>query len=382
MKIISYVLFVYPDENALSYWAGDNAIVITKKCSEKYLKTGNIQIVENSESLDQITYHIDLKIKDSGRISVVYALNENYVVLASQLATHYKATGNQFNVIKNLKNKFIVRQLLNHDSPKYSLLSSSQKFTSRAYIVKPVDGTASQNVHLVYDWGTALDLYREGNSFQRLFIEEYIDGLEYSVECISFDSKHTVLGITGKELFPSTFVEKSHVFPAKIDPVLKRKIEDFATGILTDLDITFGITHIEIKVNGIDQISMIEINLRPGGDRITKLIELSLGVSLHSLLFNGTVANLPASSMFTSKICFFCLQSVEHVSAIKEYFSTHNNIKEYKIYDNFNPVDIKDLNSSADRSGYFIVSESNADDVNNLTTHINSMIGEMDYGEK
>jgi len=64
-------------------------------------------------------------------------------------------------------------------------------------ILKPVDGTASEHIHYLQ---TVDDLKRElvleKNTFY--LYEAYIDGEEYSVETVSSDGSHKLLGITKK----------------------------------------------------------------------------------------------------------------------------------------------------------------------------------------
>ncbi|WP_053115796.1 ATP-grasp domain-containing protein [Winslowiella iniecta] len=115
--------------------------------------------------------------------------------------------------------------------------------------------------------------------FDRALLEVYCGGKEFSVETLSLNGCHYVLGITEKFLIPNTVIEDSHIFPAPVDERTKERVDKATVQLLNVLDHTHGPMHIEFKVDG-DKVRLIEVNNRGGGDFIWEMVFKSTGVNL------------------------------------------------------------------------------------------------------
>lgn len=141
-------------------------------------------------------------------------------------------------------------------------------------IVKPLDGYGSRNVvsvntgqsYFPVNWGSA-----------KFLIEKFVSGREFSVEAFSYDGSHRVIGVTEKHVDPVTFVEKMHVFPARISDQLRDHIWQQVDGVLTSIGILNGPTHTEIMLND-HGLHVIETHNRVAGDGIPGLAELVTGI--------------------------------------------------------------------------------------------------------
>ena len=101
----------------------------------------------------------------------------------------------------------------------------------------------------------------------KIIIEEYIDGEQLSVETLSIDGDHYIIGIT-KEVTGGAplFIERCHFMSKEIHnkyyPILLDPIKD----LLDIFDLQWGPCHIEIKINK-GGIWLIEMASRSGGLR-------------------------------------------------------------------------------------------------------------------
>ena len=117
------------------------------------------------------------------------------------------------------------------------------------------------------------------NHKTRVIIEEYLaDGIELSVESLSYEGTHKVIQITEKITSgPPHCVELGHLQPARISKENRRKIEEAIPCLLEKIGINNTTSHTEIKIIS-DKIYLIELNARSGGDHISyPLTELSTG---------------------------------------------------------------------------------------------------------
>lgn len=186
------------------------------------------------------------------------------------------ATVSTATVLK-VRNKFLMRRALTGkvNQPKFGLVDATDPETLPfPVIVKPVDGSASRGVMFI----DSLLSYREHISPGEKYIwEQYIDGPEFSVEAVSWNGHHQILGITEKiTTGPPTFVESAHLVPARLSSQDQSNIVDAVTQCLDILDIHVGASHTEVKYQA-SQAYIIETHTRPGGDRIPLLTKLVSG---------------------------------------------------------------------------------------------------------
>lgn len=149
-------------------------------------------------------------------------------------------------------------------------------------IVKPTDRSGSRGIFKVAEISQIQDAVKAAFqvSFEKkALIEEFVEGKEYSVECISFHGSHRLLAITEKFTTGAPhFIETGHNQPAEISDSLKLKIEKIVFHALDSLEITEGASHSEIKIDENEIIKIIEIGARMGGDCIgSDLVRISTG---------------------------------------------------------------------------------------------------------
>lgn len=165
-------------------------------------------------------------------------------------------------------------------------------------IVKPTDRSGSRAITKLYD-NEGLDRAVEKavcNSFERkAIIEEYLDGAEYSMESISYHGHHTALAITKKYTTGHpNFIEIGHIEPSGLskDILDKAKMQIFKA--LDSLDIQNGASHAEFKVTDGEEIRIIEIGARMGGDCIgSDLVYMSTGYDYTKMVIDIALGKEP-----------------------------------------------------------------------------------------
>ena len=149
-------------------------------------------------------------------------------------------------------------------------------------IVKPTDRSGSRGIMRVECMEEIAPAVIEAvrNSFEKkAIIEEYIEGNEYSCECISYQGKHHVLAVTKKYTtgYPH-FIETGHMEPPELSETEMDHVKEFIPKALDALEIENGASHSEFKLDANGNVRIIEIGSRMGGDCIgSHLVYLSSG---------------------------------------------------------------------------------------------------------
>jgi biotin carboxylase len=158
-------------------------------------------------------------------------------------------------------------------------------------VLKPVDGTASRGVlrldgpdEIDDAWRRSVELRGREDLVMAKFYpvaefiaEEYIDGVEYSVETFSFAGKHIIVSFTDK--LTEGLVEMGHAEPAALSPEDEAALEAHIIGYLDAMGLRDGVSHVEIKLSSKGP-RIIEGHDRVSGDRVMDLVEAVSGVDL------------------------------------------------------------------------------------------------------
>ena len=284
-------------------------------------------------------------------------------LIASYVAEKLNLTGTPYNTIINIQNKFWVREqtkdLEGLSNINYYIYNGCQTL-SYPFVVKPVNGEGKSGVSYVTNedsFNAAVDYASKHN--ETILIEEYIEGLEISVESISFQGRHKVVQITDKESTGAPhFIEVGHHQPSQLPPSIQEKIRQIVPNILYRVGFKNGATHIELKVND-DKIYLIEINSRGGGGEISNtLVELSTGYDYIAAMIKvatGTFKPQKIVNRHCAGIYFICAQ-------LKERFNFFCQLKNQnwlitKQFDSKLPL--TESTGNHDRNGYFIYQSSN-----------------------
>jgi biotin carboxylase len=225
-------------------------------------------------------------------------------------------------------------------------------------IVKPVDRSGSRGVHKVtgnLEVNNAI-LFAQNESLSgSAIVEQFIDGIEVSVEAISKGGLHEILTITDKITTGEPyFVEIAHHQPSSLNELIQEKIKIETLKALNSLGISEGASHTEIKVNDANEVFLIEVGARMGGDFIgSHLVELSTGYNfLEAIILSALGDKIPTPFPNSNKnsfsgVYFLCKET----SSILSNFEIDNPffVEKHRTSDT-----LKSIRNSNDRSGYLI----------------------------
>ena len=227
------------------------------------------------------------KIKPTGIVSIGSDLA---VIAVNTIAQELGLIGNSIESTKLSTNKYLMRSCFSAagiECPKFAKYSAEWsedyiKGMSYPLIVKPVDRSGSRGVNLVKnqnDLKSAIKEAEKASLSGEVIIEEFIDGRELSIESISWQGKHYILQYTDKVTSGAPhFIEMSHHQPAFITEKEKEQINTLVLKGLDALKIKYGASHTEIKINSKEEMRIIEIGARMGGECIgSDLVQLSTG---------------------------------------------------------------------------------------------------------
>lgn len=111
-----------------------------------------------------------------------------------------------------------------------------------------------------------------------VLVEEYLDGPEVSVECVTHRGATTAVAVTRKHLGPAPYFDETGHTVDATDPLLAQ-VAPAAAAAVKALGITEGVQHVEMRlVDG--RPRLIEVNARIGGDMIGHLVRLATGIDL------------------------------------------------------------------------------------------------------
>lgn len=230
----------------------------------------------------------EIETRCPGRVALSTALRENYQLQNSLLAEAIGVARNTADCIERIQDKPACRDALRKAgiyqpqslrivgvtsdgclqfSDASSAVVEKPTDSPRGWIVKPSIGMGSVGVrHILNVEDTSgLDaVVLEGG----YCLEEFITGIEYSVEGIAIDGRVYIYTTTAKTT-NEDFVEIAHIQPADLNSISsKRELEEQLQSCVNALGIECGNLHVEFWVTPEKKIVWGEFHVRQGGDFI------------------------------------------------------------------------------------------------------------------
>ena len=256
-----------------------------------------ISIVEKEQILK--------KCKEIGICGICSIASDLAAVAVNYVAERLNLPGNSMESTLKSTNKHLMRLAFEQNgdpSPKSLYITDTESLEQInmdfPLIVKPTDRSGSRGITKVKTKEELLDAvnlaFSQGFKNEAL-IEEFAEGKEYSVEGISFNGKHTILAMTEKFTTGApNFIETGHKEPADLDPVIIEKVKSVVTHALDSLGIKNSASHSEIKIDKNNNIKIIEIGGRMGGDCIgSHLVKYSTGIDYVKAVIDVAVGKQP-----------------------------------------------------------------------------------------
>ena len=238
-------------------------------------------------------------------------------------------------------------------------------------IVKPTDRSGSRGIfRLETPEGLAAAVaFAQGESFERAAIlEEYMEGKEYSCECISEDGKHTALAVTEKYTTGSPhFIEIGHIQPSGLSPETEDRVRCAVFRALDALHVRTGASHTEFRITPDGEIRLIETGARMGGDCIgSDLVPRTTGFDYVKMVLDAALGwqldRSPALQAVPAAAVRYLLnrQDLDHYTLLKREHPEAV-LREHIHFDPSAPV-----TDSASRKGFYILQASSREQAQQL----------------
>ncbi len=285
--------------------ANNFQLPLIKKAKEMELETHVFAWEEGAVGKKYADYFYPISITEKETIldkarsiqpdAVLSIASDLAIITVNYLASNLGLVGNSLECTKITTNKFLMRKRLldnNLPCPKFTKDRKTKlENFNFPIIIKPTDRSGSRGVSMVEESNKieiATKRALEASFNNEFIIEEFIEGLEYSIEMISWKGEHTFLQITEKETTGAPyFVEKAQHQPANISDKKKKEIIEIIKNSLDALEVKNGASHSEIIVTKIGEIYITEIGARMGGDYIgSDLVQLSTGFDFVKAVIN------------------------------------------------------------------------------------------------
>ena len=238
-------------------------------------------------------------------------------------------------------------------------------------VVKPTDRSGSRGIFQL----TSPDRLAESVAFAReesfekaAILEAFIEGKEYSCECISENGKHEMLAVTEKYTTGAPhFIEIGHIQPSGLSKETEAAVQKVVFRALDALRIRTGASHTEFKITPAGEIRLIEAGARMGGDCIgSDLVHLTTGFDYLKMVLDDALGNpldrTKGDTVPAAAVRYILTQADwNHYQLLKQ---THPEaiLRENLHFDPSLPVV-----DSASRSGFYIVKASSRAEAQSLS---------------
>ena len=317
-----------------------------------------ISIIEKEKILQNCQ-----EIKIDGICSIasdLAAITVNYV------AANMGLTGNSLDSTYCSTNKHAMRKcFFEHGDPSprsmtiMSLSDLKGETLQYPLIVKPSDRSGSRGVTKLDDSAgleNAIEKARSQSFEKKVLIEEFAEGREYSVECISWDGEHHLLAVTKKYTTGAPhFIETAHLEPALLSQDILSRARDITFHALDSLQIKNGASHTELKIADDRSIKLIEVGGRMGGDCIgSDLVKLSTGIDFVQEIIKVSLGQKPALKAVAN-----CAVAVVRFICTREDLFVLEQIKkenpQFIVREEIHPLSSNQITDSSSRHGYYLL---------------------------
>lgn len=342
------------------------------------------------------------KLNELEKIDCILNCSENRQYITSKIASDLNLKYHSIDVLDRIYDKNIMREYLREvglDKTKSLIVNSKEdilyfiEMVGLPVVIKPKDGIGSKGVSIIYDLSeidSALDWYKESNSeLNSLYIEEYIDGVEYSVESFLENGESKIVSITQKiKTTDNHCIEMGHCVGNFLDNDTRANIEEYVKKIMKLIGIENGPCHTEIIVKSNGEIGIVETHCRLGGDCIPNLVNNAFGIDMVELwakqvLGDNILDKLNATKNRYSSIYFIDAQKsgiLKSIPSLDKYYDKYGEDIEFKFYKNEGET-ISKLKDSYSRLGHVILTRDDKNVIDDVKNIVKEIEGDIVIGE-
>ena len=313
-----------------------------------------ISILEKEQILE-----VCKDIKIDGVTSMIY---DFAVPTVAYVAQGMGLPGNNYEDSLIPSNKFSMRQAFHRhgvNSPRFAIAGEGVDLTDFRYplIVKPTDRCSSIGVTKVgkeEDLQEAIGRAQENSYREEAIIEEFISGIELSVDAISYHGKHYILVIKERELMSGVNcdIKVAGHYPIDLPSDILEKIKIETQKALNAIGYKYGASNTEFRVTKDGEVFILEVNPRMAGDYSHILMKLYNGYDVLKGVIDVALGQFEEPVFTENKYSgiYFLTKRSEWV---RQYIENRENDTDIVQVELFNK-ESRDPQNNVDRMGYFI----------------------------
>lgn len=228
---------------------------------------------------------------------------------AAYVAEKMGLPGNPYKAVKALSEKDLYKSFLRlkkFNTPSYGAYGSLKDFAGSSdqfrypIIVKPVDSSGSKGISAVNDFwemDKAIDYAMKFSRCKRFIVEEFIEKKypQLDGDIFVYDGKIIAyyLGDQRNNVEVNPFVPSSINYPSLLPEHIHVKIQSELQRAIDLLKIKFGGFNIEVIVAENDEVYLIEIGARNGGNCIPDIIKCASNVDMIKMSVDACMGEEP-----------------------------------------------------------------------------------------
>lgn len=224
------------------------------------------------------------------------------VSTVAYLAEQLGLKGISVKIASRFTNKYVMRQFMEKAgfaAPSYRLCHSADEVNifwkeNGKSIIKPLDSQSSRGIHIIEDKEDA-DRYFEdciqySNCEKAVLAEQYIEGVEFTVDGLKTEKEYIVTAISEKEHYSyNANIARRLLFSQYNENYDYDRLRKINEDMVRAMELPFGITHAEYKYFK-GEFYLLEVAARGGGTKISSdIVPMVSGINsneiyLHMLL--------------------------------------------------------------------------------------------------
>jgi biotin carboxylase len=259
---------------------------------EEYNEIDDVRLL-NMADTDEILTEITNLIEEGKKVVCFISFLDEYVYLAALLSNTLCDIPLTYEPLQIMTDKILTRRYLagKHYTPFFKVLSSNETIEDEInelkdqfpLIIKSPQSNGSKDVILVenaWECKNGVKQLHRRNPESPILVEEYLEGPQYLIEIVVYDSTITVAAIVEQEV---TKGERFIITGYSVCPELYLErlpgLKETVFSIIEDFQLRNGTCHLEMKLTNKDW-KLIEINPRMAGGTMNRMIEEAFGFNL------------------------------------------------------------------------------------------------------
>lgn len=345
---------------------GLNVLAIDGNPAAEGLKIANM-----GYALDVRNCKKALKIAKKHRINGVLTIaTEVAVPTVAFISEKLKLPGNGTNIAERTTNKFLMRKIFQQNglpSPEFvsaeTFVDLETKLNNLHFpvVMKPVDNAGSRGVNFVKNKNEAKSGFKISKDYSRsgsIIIEEFMSGVEVSVEAFVCDNSIHIIGLSDKiRTEPPYLLDTDVIFPTKYSGPVKKAIIKIVEKAINAIGIISGPVHMELIMTEEGPVPVELASRGPGFKVFTDILPAITGIDMVKnciLAALGKVPNFKKTKKRAAALHFLSADNgiLKAVSGLNEARQIKG-IEEIDIYVAIG-AKINNLTCGADRIGHII----------------------------